>query len=92
MIVDDRFREIASKYVWWQPPEATLARPRYFLCQIMTLGTAEDVRAVRLALGDQALREALENAPPGVMDPKSWNYWRLFFGLEPSSMPERPLP
>jgi hypothetical protein len=89
---EETLREIAAKYVWWQPPEATLAWPARFLCQLMTLGTAEDVRSVRRILGDAAFIEGLAHAPPGVMDPKSWNYWHLFFKREPPPLPERPLP
>ena len=92
MSVEDEVREIAARYVWWQTPEVTLARPHHFLCQIMTLGTAEDVRTVRRAWHDQAFVEALEHAPPGLMDPKSWNYWHLFFGRQPPPLPARPLP
>lgn len=92
MNFDATLREIAARYVWWQAPEATLARPHHFLCQVMTLGTAEDVRAVRRGLGDQALVDALEHAPPGIMDAKSWNYWHLFFGRRPPPLPARPLP
>lgn len=88
----DTLRAIAAKYVWWQPAEVTLARPRHFLCQLMTLGTAEDVRFVRRVMSDEALIDALEHAPPGVMDAKSWNFWHLFFGRQPSPLPERPLP
>lgn len=83
---------MAARYVWWQPSEATLARPHFFLCQLMALGTSEDVRAVRRVLGDEAFVEALEHAPPGVMDAKSWNYWHLFFGRQPPPLPQRPLP
>lgn len=25
--------ELAARYVWWQPPEQTLARRHHFLCQ-----------------------------------------------------------
>jgi hypothetical protein len=89
---EDTLRELAAKYVWWQPPDVTLARPCHFLCQLMTLGTADDVRTVRRILGDQALIDALEHAPPGIMDPKSWNFWHLFFGLKPPPLPARPLP
>ena len=85
-------RDIAAKYVWWQPPDVTLARPRHFLCQVMTLGTAEDVREVRGALGDAAFVDALDHAPAGVMDPKSWNFWHLFFHLPVPPLPARPLP
>lgn len=92
MNADALLREIAARYVWWQPPDATLSRPHHFLCQVMTLGTEEDVRTVRQTMGDRALVDALDHAPPGIMDPKSWNYWNLFFGREPPPLPERPLP
>jgi hypothetical protein len=92
MTTEDTLREIAARYVWWQPPDVTLSRPHHFLCQLMTLGTADDVRAVRRLVGDQALLEALEHAPPGVMDAKSWNFWHLFFGRPPPPLPSRPLP
>lgn len=85
---------IAAKYVWWQQPDVTLSRPRraHFLCQLMTLGTEQDVRTVRRAWGDAAFVDALEHAPPGLMDAKSWNYWRLFFHRPPAALPVRPLP
>jgi hypothetical protein len=85
-------RAMASQYVWWQPPDVALSRPSHFLCQLMTLGTAEDVRTARRILGDAAFADALAHAPPGVMDPKSWSYWHRFFGREPPPMPVRPLP
>ena len=89
---EEILREIAARYVWWQPPEVTLARRVHFLCQLMNLGTADDVRAVRRALGAEAFVDALDPAPPGVQAAKSWSYWHLFFGREPAPMPERPLP
>lgn len=92
MSTEAALARIAAKYVWWQPPEVTLARPHHFLCQLMTLGTAEDVRTARRAMGDQAFVDALKHAPPGIMDAKSWNYWHLFFGLQPRALPARALP
>lgn len=89
---EDTLRELAAKYVWWQTPEVTLARRHHFLCQLMTLGTAPDVRAVRRILGDAALIDALDHAPPGLMDAKSWNFWHLVFGRPVPPLPERPLP
>jgi hypothetical protein len=88
----DELRQIAARYVWWQPPDVALARPHHFLCQLMTLGTAEDVRTVRRLLSDEAFVDALEHAPPGVMAPRSWNYWHLFFGRRPPPLPQRALP
>ena len=36
---DSHARNLARKYVWWQPPEATLDDSRLFLAQPMTIGT-----------------------------------------------------
>lgn len=84
--------DLARKYVWWDEPERTLRRRELFLCQLMQLGTFEDVHGVRRLLGDEAFKDALERAPPGVLDPSSWSYWHLFFGLPVPPMPSRPLP
>jgi hypothetical protein len=89
----EALKELAKRYVWWQPPEVTLARRDHFLCQLMALATADDMRVARSAFGDDAFRHALRNAPPGVIDERSWNFWHLFFFHEaPPPMPQRPLP
>jgi hypothetical protein len=85
--------ELARRYVWWQSPAQTLVRPALFLCQLMQLGTAEDVRCARSLLGDDAFRSALRLAPPGVLDARSWNFWHLvLLGQPPPPPPARPLP
>jgi hypothetical protein len=89
----DVLLELARRYVWWQSPEKTLARLDHFLCQLMQLGTAEDVRTARSLLGDDAFRAALQSAPPGVLDARSWNFWHLvLLGQPPPPPPSRPLP
>ena len=82
---------MASRYVWWQPADVTLARPHALLCQLMQLGTWEDFVAARRALGDDAFRAALHAAPPGVLDRRSWSFWTQFFGVA-LPMPTRTLP
>lgn len=85
--------ELARKYVWWQAPEETLGRLDHLLCQLMTLGTADDVRYARSQLGDGAFVHALAHAPPGTMDGKSWSFWhRVLLHRAPRPQPERPLP
>jgi hypothetical protein len=59
----------------------------------MQLGTYDDVRTARRILGDDAFRDALTAAPPGVLDPRSWNFWHLvLFRRPPPPLPIRPLP
>jgi hypothetical protein len=53
----------------------------------------EDVAVVRryLDLGD--FREALERAPPGIIDERSWAYWNTVTGRYPiPPMPRRVIP
>jgi hypothetical protein len=92
-VPDDALLRLARRYVWWQAPEVALAHRDHFLCQLMQLGTAEDVRLVRDLLGDDALRQALRAALPGILDARSWNFWHLFlFHQPPPPQPTRALP
>lgn len=89
----DLLHRLAARYVWWQSPDETLSRQDHFLCQVLQLGTTEDVRAARGLLGDDSFRAALRAAPPGVLDARSWNYWHLIlFRSPPPPPPQRPIP
>lgn len=74
---------LARRLFWWKQPEAALADRNRFLGQVMTYGTWADVVQARKYFGDQAFREALQHAPPGVFDARSWTYWHHAFGLSP---------
>ena len=65
---------LARRYHWWHTPRQARADQAHFLCQLMQLGTYEDVRTARRILGDDAFRAALAAAPPGVLDDRSWNF------------------
>ena len=91
MSLDTQLVRIAKALCWWQPPEESLANPRRFLAQVMTLGTWDEVQTVREILGRDAFRDALIHAPPGVFDPRSWAYWHAVFGLPEAEMPRRSL-
>ena len=85
--------ELARRYVWWLPPEVAVRDQVHLLCQLMQLGTWDDVRTARRLLGDDAFRAALRAAPPGILDARSWNFWHLnLFGQPPPPLPERHLP
>ena len=84
---------LAAKYVWWEPPERALERRTLLICQLMQLGSWDDVREARHSFGDGAFQEALEHAPSGVLDARSWTYWHRFYGRVPvPPLPVRPLP
>lgn len=75
---------LAREYVWWQEPDLTLADPRRLLCQILRLGRPEDYVLAEAIWGREALRQALDTALPGEVDPKSEHFWRLRFAASDS--------
>jgi hypothetical protein len=82
--------KVARRVVWFKDPAATLADPVLFLAHVMTYGTVEDLAAVLDVTGLAPFRQALDNAPPGIFDPRSWAYWHLRFGRSPPPlMPRR---
>jgi len=91
MIDSEQLKGIAKELFWWQSPEVSLANPRRFLAQVMTLGTWDEIQQVKAVLGWDAFKDALLNAPAGVMDARSWAYWHAFFGLPEAAMPCRSL-
>jgi hypothetical protein len=85
--------DLAKRVVWFQPPTEALADRSRFLAYLMTYGTAEDVTIARRHFAPAEFREAIENAPPGIFDERSWAYWNLILGHYPAPpMPRRRLP
>ena len=80
---------IARKLVWFEEPEESLADPVRFMAYAMARATAEDMAEIRQHLTDDAFQEAIDRAPPGIIDPRSWAYWNLVVG---GRSPPPPLP
>gem|GEM_PF-1391995 len=56
-------------------------------------GGPEDVNALRAQYTNDDIKDALDHAPAGVYDPRSWAYWNLLIGrFETPPMPERRFP
>lgn len=80
MLTSDDLAAIVRRTIWLEPPQKALAdRPR-FIAYAFRNASAEDVATLRGAWGDTALREALERAPPGIIDARSRAYWGLVLG------------
>jgi hypothetical protein len=75
---------VAERVVWFKAPSEALADPVHFLAHVMTYGTVEDLRALEGVVGPCEFREALEHAPPGIFDARSWAYWNLKCGRVPA--------
>ena len=59
----------------------------------MTYGTLEDIAVLRRYVQMEDFREALEHAPPGIMDERSWAHWNVMTGRYPvPPTPRRVIP
>lgn len=85
-------RKLAPGIVWFEPPDTSLRNPARFLVYAMTYATAQELAVLRKHVSASELREALEAAPPGIMDKRSWAYWHAVLNNASSPrMPIRPL-
>ncbi len=81
---------VAERTVWFKLPADAVQQPLHFIAHVLTYGTHADVTTLRRYVSDAELREALELAPPGIFDARSWAYWNLKLGRYPAPpMPER---
>jgi len=87
------FLSLAPRIIWFESPEQALADPVRFLAYLMTYATPEDLAVARRHLEPEDFREALEKAPPGIIDERSWAYWHAVTGrYPPPPMPRRAIP
>jgi hypothetical protein len=83
---------IARRVIWFETPEKALTDPIRFMAYVMANATPEDLAIIGSHLSDDDYREALDNAPPGIIGPRSWAYWNAKFGRYPAPpMPQRKL-
>lgn len=83
----------AKRIVWFKPPEEALASPIELLAYAMKASTDEDMALLLEHAGEAGLREAIDHAPPGIIDARSWSYWNARIGRIPAPpMPRRALP
>jgi hypothetical protein len=81
---------VARNVMWFEPPEQALREPVRFLAYLMTYGTPAELEIVRGYVSEVGFREAIENAPPGILDDRSWAYWNIMFDRYPvPPMPRR---
>jgi hypothetical protein len=88
--LDNEIARVAGRVIWFEPPEQALADPVRFLAYAMRHATHEDMTIIRRHVSDDEFREALDHAPPGIIDPRSWAYWNSKLGRYPAPpMPAR---
>jgi len=74
---------VVPRIIWFEPPERALADPVRFMAYAMTYARHEDMKLIREYVSDDDFREALDRAPPGIIDPRSWAYWNSKMGRYP---------
>jgi hypothetical protein len=80
----------ARRIIWFEPPAQALADPIRFMAYAMRYATHEDMQVIRRFVSDDEFREALDKAPPGIVDPRSWAYWNSKMGRYPAPpLPKR---
>jgi len=85
-------RAVARRVVWFEPPARVLADPIRFMAYAMASATHEDMKVLRRHVSDDDFREALDHAPPGIIDPRSWAFWNAKLGRYPAPpLPRRRL-
>jgi len=84
--------DVAARVIWFEPPETALADPVRFIAYAMKDALPDDMTTLRKVVSDDDLREALDNAPAGIIDARSWSYWNTVLGRYPAPpMPVRRL-
>jgi hypothetical protein len=76
--------KMAERLVWFEPAAEALADPIRFLAYAFARATHEDMTILRRFVTEDHLREALDHAPPGIIDPRSWAYWNVMMERYPT--------
>jgi hypothetical protein len=83
----------ASRIIWFQPPEQSLSDPVRLMAYALKHSTDADMALLLTVVGQEGLEEALDQAPPGIIDARSWAYWNAKAGRYPTPpMPTRQFP
>jgi hypothetical protein len=85
--INAQTRLLARRLVWFESADDALGDPISFMAYAFARATHQEMQTLRAYLDDDDLREALDNAPPGVIDPRSWAYWNLRLGRHPAPPP-----
>ena len=81
---------IARRLVWFEPPKHALSDTVRFMAYAAARATHGDMRVLRMFISDDEFREALQHAPPGIIDARSWAYWLSKLGRwPPPPLPRR---
>ncbi len=75
---------VSRRVIWFEAPEEALADPIRFMSYALAAATHEDMKVLRRYVSDEDLRAVLDQAPPGIIDRRSWAYWNAKMGRYPA--------
>ena len=81
------FEPVVRPVIWFEPPEEALSDPVRFMAYAMARATHEDMKVIRRYVDDADFVEALDKAPAGIIDRRSWAYWNSKMGRYPAPPP-----
>ena len=88
--LNDETMALAESLIWFEPPAEALTDPIRSVVYAFARATHEQMKVLGKYLSGDDLREALDHAPPGIIDPRSWAYWNARMGRFPAPpLPER---
>lgn len=86
----EKILSIVPRIIWFESAEKALSDPVRFMAYAMTYARHEDMKSIREHVSDEDFREALDRAPAGIIDPRSWAYWNSKLGrYPPPPLPKR---
>ena len=77
-------QELARQLVWFEAPDKALADAARFMAYAFARGTPPQMALLRRVLDEDAWRQALAQAPPGIINQRSWAYWNLMLDRWPA--------
>ena len=90
--LNDATQGLARRLIWFEEPAEALADPIRFMAYAFARATHEEMKLLRAYVDDADFVEALDKAPPGIIDPRSWAYWNARIGRYPAPpLPKRRL-
>lgn len=81
--LNDETAAAATRIIWFEPPAQALSDPVRFMAYAMTYAMHEEIQVLRRYVSDDDFRDALDHAPPGIIDARSWAYWNSKMGRYP---------
>ena len=84
---------VATRVIWFESADEALRYPNRFLAYLMTYGTLEEILVAKRHFSEAEFEAALDDAPPGIFDIRSWTYWNCVYGRKPvPPLPTRQIP